>query len=105
MGEVSTSASASSCGALPPLKPRTLDIRGVDDLKKTIEEIFHYTSDSGVEGSLGIDMNGHLYWNEKPVVTEQRVKLAWWVNVAIVIGGFSTLAIAIFTALSYLGSA
>lgn len=70
-------------------------------MTKKIEEIFEHTSDSGVTGTLGIDEDGRLYWNGKAVVTEQRVELAWWVNLSVIIGGLSTLAIAVFTALMY----
>ena len=66
-----------------------------------IEEIFTYDSESGSKGALGIDENGQMYWNGKAVVTEQRVKLAWWVNLAVIVGGFATLVIAVFTALMY----
>lgn len=66
-----------------------------------IEEIFNHDSKSGSKGSLGIDENGQLYWNGKAVVTEQQVKLAWWVNCAIILGGLATLVIAVFEALTY----
>jgi len=52
-------------------------------------------------GTLGIDKNGNLYWNEKRVVTEQVVKLQWWVNLSIIVGGLSTAGIAVFTCLLY----
>jgi len=52
-------------------------------------------------GTLGIDKDGNLYWNEKRVVTEQVVKLQWWVNLSIIAGGLSTAVIAIFTCLLY----
>lgn len=73
-------------------------------MKKKIEEIFSYDSDFGA-GSLGIDEDGRLYWNGEPVVTKQRVELAWGVNLAVIIGGLSTLVIALFTALLYFKSA
>ena len=41
-------------------------------------------------GTLGIDKDGNLYWNEKRVVTEQVIKLQWWVNLSIIVGGIST---------------
>jgi len=69
---------------------------------KHIEEIMSYESDSGATGSLGIDDDRKLYWNGVPVVTEQKIKLAWCVNAAVIVGGFSTLVIALFTVLMYL---
>jgi hypothetical protein len=69
--------------------------------RKPIEEMSSYETDSGAKGSLGIDEDGHLYWNGIPVVTEQKVKLAWWVNFAVIAGGLATVVIAVFTALMY----
>ncbi|BBO74687.1 hypothetical protein DSCW_21040 [Desulfosarcina widdelii] len=66
-----------------------------------IEMIFSHESASGGKGELGIDEGGKLYWNEKAVVTEQQVKLSWWVNCAIIVGGFATLIIAVFEVLMY----
>ena len=64
---------------------------------KEIHTIFNRT-----EGELGVDDEGTLYWNKKAIVTEQKVKLQWWVNFSIILASFSTLAIAIFTLLQYL---
>ena len=44
---------------------------------------------------LSIDNTGRLYWNDKPIVTEQRIKLSSAVNLAVIVGGVSTLVIAI----------
>lgn len=66
-----------------------------------IETIFTHTSDAGATGELGIDENGLLYWNKKPVVTEQKVKLQGWVNVAAIAAALSTVIIAVFTVLTY----
>lgn len=67
-----------------------------------IEEIFNYTTeDGGKEGVLGIDTEGQLYWNGHQVITEQKLTLNWWVNLSAVVTGFSTAAIAVFTALMY----
>lgn len=52
-------------------------------------------------GVLGIDEETRLYWNGQLVVTEQKVKLSWWVNFSVIVGGLSTAAIAVFTALIY----
>lgn len=63
---------------------------------------FDQETEGGKEGVLGIDKDGRLYWNGQLVVTEQKVTLSWWVNVSIIIGGLSTAAIAVLTALLYL---
>ena len=70
-------------------------------IRKHIEEMYSYESDSGSKGSLGIDEDGKLYWNGIPVVTEQKIKLALWINLAVIAGGFATVVIAVFTALMY----
>ena len=52
--------------------------------------------DQGQDAVLGIDNETKsLYWNGEKIVTDQRLSLKWWVNLSIVIGGMSTLAMAI----------
>lgn len=55
----------------------------------------------GPRGVLGIDDDGRLYWNGQRVVTEQKIKLSGIVNLAVILGGISTVFIAFFTALQY----
>lgn len=69
-------------------------------MKPKITTMYEFDED-GTSGSLGIDKNNQLYWNNEPIVTEQKVRLSDCVNWSIIIGGFSTLIIAIFTVLSY----
>ena len=64
---------------------------------KEIETIFKHDG-----GELGIDEDYNLYWNKKRVLTEQKVTLQWWVNVAIICASFSTLLLAIFAGLELL---
>lgn len=52
---------------------------------------------------LGIDGQNKLYWDGKPLVTEERIVLARWVNVSVVIGSASTLLIAVVEALRFFG--
>jgi hypothetical protein len=66
-----------------------------------VRELYKVEFSDGVKGALGIDERGRLYWNGEPVVTAQKVLLSWWMNLAIVVGGMSTLAIALFNALAY----
>lgn len=74
-----------------------------EGMRPEITTIFNFPQDEegGKEGVLGIDREGRLYWNGQLVVTEQKVKLSWWVNISVIVGGLSTAAIAIFTALMY----
>lgn len=66
-----------------------------------VTTIFEQDTDSGKTGVLGIDDDARLYWNDKLIVTEKKVVLSWWVNLSIIVGGLSTLVIAVFTALMY----
>lgn len=52
---------------------------------------------------LGIDENNKLYWDNLPLVTEEKITLQKWVNFAIVIGAVSTFAIAILDLLKFGG--
>ena len=70
-------------------------------MKNNIETIFTHKTNDGAIGELGIDKDAKLYWNKKPIVTEQKVTLQRWVNISIIIASFSTLVIAIFMVLQY----
>lgn len=59
--------------------------------------------DNDKKGVLGIDDESNLYWNEKLVVTEQKIKLQWWVDIAIILASFSTIILAVFTVLQFFG--
>jgi hypothetical protein len=63
--------------------------------------IFDHRGDDGRKGTLGIDAAGRLYWNGQEVVTRQEVRLSWWVNVSIVIGGFATVVSAAVAVATY----
>ena len=52
-------------------------------------------------GSLGLDEDNQLYWDDKPIEIKNRLSLGAWERMAVIIGGFSTLIIAIFTVLMY----
>ncbi|MDY0095796.1 MAG: hypothetical protein RBT80_24130 [Candidatus Vecturithrix sp.] len=64
-------------------------------MTKEIFEIFSTDTDDGTEGTLGIDNNGKLYWNNKEILTKQKISLQWWVNISVVVGAISTLALAV----------
>ena len=57
-----------------------------------VEEFMSTDSASGKTLSLGLDEDGRLYVNGERVVTEQKVKLQWWINVAVVLGGLGAFA-------------
>lgn len=68
-----------------------------------VHEIFSQGLDNGKEGSLGIDDEANLYWNGKRIVTEQKVKLQWWVNVSVIVASFATAIMAAVSILEFLG--
>ncbi len=43
--------------------------------------------------TLAFDDDGYFYVNGKKVLTEQKITLDWWVNIALAAGGFSTLGL------------
>lgn len=55
------------------------------------------------EGELGVDDDLNLYWNKKIIVTEQKITLQWWVNIAIILASMSTTALAVFALFQFLG--
>lgn len=64
--------------------------------------LFQQVVDEKIVGRLDVDpKSGQLYWNEKLIVTEQKIELKLLERVAVVIASVSTLAIAVFTVLSY----
>jgi len=71
-------------------------------MSPSMESIFPYSNDNGVEGSLGIDEHGKLYWNGKVIVTEQKITLQWWVNLSIIVASVSTLLLAGIACLQFL---
>jgi hypothetical protein len=79
-----------------------MDPREGGEVGAKVSTIFWHETDGGARGELGIDEAGRLYWNGQLVVTEQRVRLGWWVNVSVIVGAVATVAIAIFTAIAAL---
>ena len=70
-------------------------------MEPKITTIFEKDTDAGKAGILGIDDEARLYWNGQLIITEQKIKLSWLVNIFVVVGGMSTAVIAAFTVLMY----
>jgi len=47
------------------------------------------------------EKTGELYYNKKKIVTEQKLTLNRWVNIAIVLGAVSTVVLAILDCFRY----
>ena len=70
---------------------------------KDIIEIFNTVTPDDRKVSLGLGKDSQLYVNGQRIVTEQKVSLQWWVNLAIAVGGLSTAVLAIVAVLQFLG--
>lgn len=51
---------------------------------------------------LGVDDDNRLYWDGKPIVVEERLRLQWWVNASAVLGASSGVVLAVIEVLRYL---
>ncbi|MBT3068707.1 hypothetical protein [Rhodoferax sp. U11-2br] len=50
---------------------------------------------------IGLDENNKLYWEERPVVLEEKIKLQWWVNLSAIAGALSGITLAVIEVLRY----
>jgi hypothetical protein len=50
---------------------------------------------------LGIDELNNLYWDKKPLVTEEKITLQKWVNFSIIVGAASTFILAVMEVMKY----
>lgn len=66
-----------------------------------IHTIFTHRTEDGTEGTLGIDDNGQLYWNNKIVQTKSRVTFGWFVNLFVIIASVSTFVMALYAVLDF----
>ncbi|MCE8031914.1 hypothetical protein EKK97_10925 [Billgrantia tianxiuensis] len=71
-------------------------------MKKDIQILFGAAAENGRGGEFGIDDDGQLYWNGKPVVTEKKVKLQWWVNCSAIAAAASTVIMAIVSVVDFI---
>lgn len=70
-------------------------------MSKKIHFLFGAGAENGVEGEFGIDDDGKLYWNGKPVVTESKVTLEWWVSLSAILAAIGTTVSAIVAVADY----
>ncbi len=57
-----------------------------------VNEFMNTEAPSGKLMSLGIDDDGWLYVNGERVITQQKVKLDRWVNIAVFLGSLGAFA-------------
>lgn len=69
-----------------------------------IHPIFSQELDNGETGEFAIGDDGKAYWNGKPIVTEEKVVLQLWVNIALIVTALAVVGQMIFAGLAYLDS-
>lgn len=66
-----------------------------------VHPIFSQSLDNGTVGEFGIGEDGQAYWNGKPIITEEKVILQGWVQVAFIVVAFAAMLQALFAGLGY----
>jgi hypothetical protein len=61
----------------------------------TVEVIFETDDSEGKTHSLGLDSEGHLYWDNRPVVVERGIALTTWQKIGAVVGVASGAIVAL----------
>ena len=65
-------------------------------MAEKLETIFDYGGEDGDRRVVvSVDRDNRLHVNGEPIVTESKLTLAWWVSAAIIVAGFSTLALSV----------
>lgn len=70
-------------------------------MSKNIHVLFGAKADNGVEGEFGVDDDCKLYWNGKPIVTQQKVTLQWWVSFSAILAAIGTTVSAVVAVFTY----
>ncbi|WP_396616764.1 hypothetical protein ACHZ97_04100 [Lysobacter soli] len=68
-----------------------------------IREGFKFTMADGSVKGLGVDDDGNLYWDKKPVEIKQRISFGWIVNSAAVVAALATAVQAVIDVLQFYG--
>jgi hypothetical protein len=64
--------------------------------------IFTHPGKDGNKIPLAIDSRNRLLWDDKLLITEQKVTVDRWVSAAVMIGAFATLVLASVAVLDFL---
>ena len=70
-------------------------------------KIYEWMSTATEEGTpvvFGLDKEGRLYVNVEQVVTEQKLALQWWLNVALTLGALGALASGVVAVINFVRS-
>lgn len=68
--------------------------------RKIIEGFRFQMPDGSVKG-IGVDEEGNLYWDKKPIELKQRLTFSRWVNAAAVLAAVATAVQAAVAVLEY----
>ena len=71
-----------------------------------LHSFYTYTDDDGKETEVCVGDDRNMYINGKKIVTESKLELSWWVNIAAVfagIGAFGSFGLELLKALKWIG--
>lgn len=67
-----------------------------------IREGFRFQMDDGTMKGLGVDDDGILYWDGKPVEIKKKISFGWLVNSAAVVAALATCVQAAVAVMTYM---
>lgn len=69
--------------------------------EREIIEGFRFQMKDGSVKGIGVDEEGNLYWDKKPIELKQRLTFSRWVNAAAVLAALATAAQAVMAVVTY----
>ncbi|WP_447902660.1 hypothetical protein [Stenotrophomonas pavanii] len=69
--------------------------------EKEINEGFRFRMKDGSVKGIGVDEDGNLYWDKKPIELKQRLTFSRWVNAAAILAAIATAVQAVVAVLAY----
>lgn len=69
--------------------------------EREIIEGFRFQMKDGSVKGIGVDEEGNLYWDKKPIELKQRLTFSRWVNAAAILAAIATAVQAVVAVLAY----
>ena len=69
--------------------------------EREIHEGFRFKMKDGTVKGIGVDDDGNLYWDKKPIELKQRLTFSRWVNAAAVVAALASAVQAVMAVLTY----
>ncbi|WP_312738836.1 hypothetical protein [Stenotrophomonas sp.] len=69
--------------------------------EREIIEGFRFQMKDGSVKGIGVDEEGNLYWDKKPIELKQRLTFSRWVNAAAILAAIATAVQAVVAVLTY----